>query len=137
MVGLRGVMVTLENSPGSGHIALALRLSLEWESIGESRGPGERRGGGSVESREKSTEGRGEDSRHGRRAKVRKDARVLPAYYSNQYFSLLPSERRVVRIGFDDSRAEQLRVRVAGWNVPAIAVSCVQPFADLPAQKIM
>jgi hypothetical protein len=62
---------------------------------------------------------------------------VLPAHYSNQYFSLRPSETKVVRIGFDDSQGELTRVRVTGWSVPESAVSCLQPVSDLPAQEIM
>jgi len=45
-------------------------------------------------------------------------ARILPAYYSDNYISLLPGEKRNVSIRYTTTRpAPQLAIR--GWNVPA------------------
>jgi len=45
-------------------------------------------------------------------------ARVLPAYYSDNYISLLPGEKREIAIQYDATRAvPQLMIR--GWNVPS------------------
>jgi hypothetical protein len=47
--------------------------------------------------------------------------RVLPAYYSDNYVSLLPGEAREVAVEYPtDGGASQVGVR--GWNVPAAAV---------------
>jgi Exo-beta-D-glucosaminidase Ig-fold domain/Concanavalin A-like lectin/glucanases superfamily/Glycosyl hydrolases family 2/Glycosyl hydrolases family 2, sugar binding domain/Glycosyl hydrolases family 2, TIM barrel domain len=44
-------------------------------------------------------------------------ARILPAYYSDNYISLLPGEKREITIQYDTTRAvPQLAIR--GWNVP-------------------
>ena len=44
-------------------------------------------------------------------------ARVLPAYYSDNYVSLLPGERRVVTIRTEVGAARADRIAVRGWNV--------------------
>jgi hypothetical protein len=45
-------------------------------------------------------------------------ARILPAYYSDNYISLLPGEKREVTIQYDTTRSvPQLVIR--GWNVPS------------------
>jgi hypothetical protein len=45
-------------------------------------------------------------------------ARILPAYYSDNYISLLPGEKREVTIQYDTTRSvPQLAIR--GWNVPS------------------
>lgn len=52
------------------------------------------------------------------------DAEVLPAYWEDNYFSLLPGECRTVTVACD-SRRPGLRVEVEGWNVP-VTVTEVQ-----------
>ena len=48
-------------------------------------------------------------------------ARVLPAYYSDNYVSLLPGERRTIEIRHD-SPVQGATVALRGWNViPAVA----------------
>jgi hypothetical protein len=47
-------------------------------------------------------------------------ARILPAYYSDNYVSLLPGESRTISVGYRSSPGQgtpQLTVR--GWNVPS------------------
>lgn len=48
-------------------------------------------------------------------------ARILPAYYSDNYVSLLPGERRVLDIAYAASAAKGApHVALRGWNtVPA------------------
>ena len=41
--------------------------------------------------------------------------RVLPAFYDDNYFSLLPGERRTVSI--EVGTAAPLKLRTEGWNV--------------------
>ena len=45
--------------------------------------------------------------------------RVLPVYYGDNYFSLLPGEKRVVKIDFarGDLQGEEPRLEVEGWNI--------------------
>ena len=42
--------------------------------------------------------------------------RILPAYYSENYFSLLPGESREVNVNFSEVSARPA-VGVRGWNV--------------------
>jgi len=44
-------------------------------------------------------------------------ARILPAYYSDNYISLLPGEAREVEIRFPATKAAGARVALRGWNV--------------------
>ncbi len=46
---------------------------------------------------------------------------VLPAYFSDNYVSLLPGERRTVTIRYPTARANDPRVTLRGWNVVAAA----------------
>ena len=49
-------------------------------------------------------------------------ARVLPAYASDNYVSLLPGERRRLTIEAPGvSKSRSLKVEVKGWNVPAVS----------------
>ena len=48
--------------------------------------------------------------------------RILPAYYSDNYVSLLPGERRVIAIRYPATVAGAPRVTLSGWNVPAATV---------------
>jgi hypothetical protein len=54
-------------------------------------------------------------------------ARILPAYYSDNYVSLLPGESRKISVAYLSSRgqgAPQLTVR--GWNVPSGMLTVVE-----------
>jgi len=49
-----------------------------------------------------------------------KGARILPAYYADNYVSLLPGERRTVEIRYPGDARAGARVELRGWNlVPA------------------
>jgi hypothetical protein len=50
-------------------------------------------------------------------------ARILPAYYGDNYVSLLPGEKRTVEIGYPASAAKgPAHVALRGWNtLPAEA----------------
>jgi hypothetical protein len=51
-----------------------------------------------------------------------KGARILPAYYADNYVSLLPGERRTVEIRYPAGPVAGARVELRGWNVkPAVA----------------
>jgi beta-galactosidase/beta-glucuronidase len=43
--------------------------------------------------------------------------RILPAYYSDNYVSLLPGESRVVEISYPASAGTAARLAVRGWNI--------------------
>ena len=45
--------------------------------------------------------------------------RVLPAFYSDNYFSLLPGETKTVRVQFGGgaTRGRPVRLAVEGWNI--------------------
>jgi hypothetical protein len=52
-----------------------------------------------------------------------KGARILPAYYADNYVSLLPGEKRTVEIRYPTGPAAGAKVELRGWNVtPAVAV---------------
>jgi hypothetical protein len=43
--------------------------------------------------------------------------RVLPVHYSDNYFTLFPGERKVVRLALPaTARQDDVEVRVAAWN---------------------
>ncbi len=46
-----------------------------------------------------------------------KGNRILPAYYSDNYVSLLPGETRTVEIRFPAGKAKGAKVALRGWNV--------------------
>ena len=49
-------------------------------------------------------------------------ARILPAYYADNYVSLLPGERRTVEIRYPGEARPSAKVELRGWNVtPAVA----------------
>lgn len=51
-----------------------------------------------------------------------KGARILPAYYADNYVSLLPGERRTVEIRYPAGPVSGAKVQLRGWNVnPAVA----------------
>ena len=53
-----------------------------------------------------------------------KGARILPAYYADNYVSLLPGERRTVEIRYPGEARGGAKVELRGWNVtPAVAVA--------------
>jgi hypothetical protein len=52
--------------------------------------------------------------------------RILPAYFSDNYLSLLPGEKRVVEISYPDAKAGAATVAIRGWNVAPARV-------DVPA----
>ncbi len=54
-----------------------------------------------------------------------RDVRVLPVYYSDNYFSLLPGERRSVSIecARDDLKRQSPEIAVDGWNVTSASPS--------------
>lgn len=43
--------------------------------------------------------------------------RILPAFFSDNYLSILPGEKKTVEIDFPDQGTSPLAVRVYGWNV--------------------
>ena len=43
--------------------------------------------------------------------------RILPAYYSDNYVSLMPGEKRVVDISYPAAQAAAATVAIRGWNV--------------------
>jgi hypothetical protein len=52
--------------------------------------------------------------------------RVLPAYYSDNYVSLLPSETKVLDIAYPQTAAHgTMSVNVRGWNVPPVSIRVV------------
>jgi hypothetical protein len=54
--------------------------------------------------------------------------RILPAFYSDNYVSLLPGESREIEIRCDGRRAGSARINLRGWNVqPASAVLVSAP----------
>jgi hypothetical protein len=51
--------------------------------------------------------------------KLADGAEVLPAFYSDNYISLLPGEQRTVTVEMPGiTRDEPLKIKVDGWNVP-------------------
>jgi hypothetical protein len=49
--------------------------------------------------------------------------RILPAYYSDNYASLMPGETRTFDIAFPDSaRVSQMNVELRGWNLEPAAI---------------
>jgi hypothetical protein len=51
-------------------------------------------------------------------------SQVLPAYYSDNYVSLLPGEERTVTISVpDNGRENGLRLELRGWNVTRASLS--------------
>ncbi len=48
--------------------------------------------------------------------------RILPAYYDDNYVSLLPGERREIAIRYPASITTEARVTLRGWNIPAAVV---------------
>ncbi len=44
---------------------------------------------------------------------------VLPAYFSDNYVTLLPGETRVIEIRFPSNKADKPTVAIRGWNVTA------------------
>jgi hypothetical protein len=48
--------------------------------------------------------------------------RILPAYYDDNYVSLLPGERREITIRYPAVVTGEPKVTLRGWNVPAAIV---------------
>ena len=46
---------------------------------------------------------------------------VLPAYFSDNYVTLMPGETRVIEIRYPTAKADKPMVNVRGWNVTATA----------------
>lgn len=51
-----------------------------------------------------------------------KGSRILPAYYSDNYVSLLPGERRTVEIRYPGKAVSGAKLQLRGWNVRATTV---------------
>ena len=49
--------------------------------------------------------------------------RILPAYYSDNYVSLLPGEVQAVEIRYPHSHAAAAQIKLRGWNVEATVAS--------------
>jgi hypothetical protein len=49
--------------------------------------------------------------------------RILPAFYDDNYVSMLPGERRVIAIRYPASISASPRVTLSGWNVTAATVA--------------
>ena len=47
------------------------------------------------------------------------EQRLLPAFWSDQYFSLTPGESKTVRINIENFEGDQVELVVSGWNTPA------------------
>ena len=43
--------------------------------------------------------------------------RILPAYFSDNYLSLLPGEKRVVEISYPEAQASAATIAIRGWNI--------------------
>ena len=43
--------------------------------------------------------------------------RILPVFYSDNYVSVLPGEKKIVTIDFTPSKTEKPEIEVYGWNV--------------------
>jgi beta-galactosidase/beta-glucuronidase len=55
--------------------------------------------------------------------KLADGSEVLPAFYSDNYISLLPGEERAVTVDLPGVKGDEpLRIKVNGWNVPAASV---------------
>ena len=55
-------------------------------------------------------------------------ARILPAYYSDNYVSLLPNEQRTIRIAYPASAAHTHPVvALRGWNITPATLSVTTP----------
>ena len=50
-------------------------------------------------------------------------SQVLPAYFSDNYVSLLPGDTRTVTIRYPNARAVNPRITLRGWNVAAATVT--------------
>ena len=66
------------------------------------------------------------------RLKVQRDhsgVRVLPVFYSDNYFSLPPGETREVTMEFDNASlaGEAPKVFEEGWNIPLQEISLSEP----------
>ena len=48
--------------------------------------------------------------------------RILPAFYDDNYVSLLPGERRAIAIRYPATVEGAARVTLGGWNVPAATI---------------
>ncbi len=44
-------------------------------------------------------------------------ARVLPAYYSDNYVSLAPGEKREIQIEYPAATPGNIEVGLSGWNI--------------------
>jgi len=53
-------------------------------------------------------------------------ARILPAYWSDNYVSLLPGERRTLTVKSPKSGNSPAAITLEGWNVEPIATRIVQ-----------
>jgi hypothetical protein len=54
-------------------------------------------------------------------------ARILPAFYSDNYVSLLPGESREITIRFPVSSGADATVRLRGWNTSEISLAVRPP----------
>ncbi len=55
------------------------------------------------------------------------DSPVLPAYYSDNYISLLPGESREITIdALESAHGKQLQIELTGWNVQPVSASVAQ-----------
>jgi hypothetical protein len=60
-------------------------------------------------------------------ARATDGSEVLPAFYSDNYVSLLPGEERTITIDIPESDAKQaLRLNIRGWNVVQASVDVAQ-----------
>src|SRR4029079_14460970 len=55
------------------------------------------------------------------------DNRILPAYYSDNYVSLLPGQQRNVEVHFPASFAGAVSLKLRGWNVKPISATVATP----------
>jgi hypothetical protein len=57
--------------------------------------------------------------------------RILPAFYSDNYVSLLPGEHRDIEIRYSNASSGVPRIRIRGWNVePAVVTAAALTHGD-------
>ena len=52
-----------------------------------------------------------------------KGQRILPAYYSDNYVSLLPGESRMIDVEYSAATSEASKLAIRGWNLATEIIS--------------
>ena len=53
-----------------------------------------------------------------------KGTRILPAFWSDNYFSLVSGERKMVQISFENTINEPIELMITGWNIEPVLIQC-------------